>query len=153
MDNCSPPWAVFYLWLYVAKDSALHHQPLLLLLCCLLLCAWFWSFSFQKNIQNEWAEEGAKRESQSNWKRLSVSVDPASPPEAGGGGVNPVCISHGLSFCPTVRPLRGHNWPMRSGPSDSHSLKTPSGLRPLLSVSLSLCGQAFQSFLSLHRSF
>ena len=57
---------MFYLRLYVAKDSALHHQPLLLLLCCLLLCAWFWSFSFQKNIQNEWAEEGVKRESQSN---------------------------------------------------------------------------------------
>ena len=153
MDNCSLPWAVFYLWLYVAKASALHCRPLLLLLCCLLLCTWFWSFSFQKNIQNEWAEEGEKRESQSNRKRLWVSVDTASPPEAGGAGLkprlhfpSPLLLSHGLS--PQMKQLA--NAQVHLTPTYWKFLPG-SGLR--LSVSLSLWGQAFPSFLSLLCSF
>ena len=123
--------------LFVALRGQGLSWPLLLLLCCLLLCAWFWSFRFQKNIQNEWAEEGEKRQSQSNRKRLWVSVDTASPPEAGERGVNPVRISHRLSFYPTVCLLGWHTGQC-SGPSDSHLLEIPSGLSLGMSVSLSL---------------
>ena len=68
-------------------------QPLLLLFCSLLLCIWFWSFSFRKNMQNEWAEEGVKRESQSN--RLLLL-------RLGAGGVNPVCVFPSPLLCPTL---------------------------------------------------